>query len=105
MLQSTLEATDGTATLELAGDLSFETACEVRDALSALVGADSDAFVLDLSRVESFDLLGVQLLFSALHSARSAGKNLSVAMGPLEPRMEKMFTFAGLPRDVFFQGG
>lgn len=105
MLESTLEVTARPASLELAGDLTFETAVEIRRVLAELVDADSDVLVLDISRVASFDLPGVQLIFSALHSARAADKSLSVAMGPLEPRMEKMFAFAGLPRDEIFQGG
>ena len=91
--------------LTISGELSFETAGEIRGALASLVASPAPRVTVDLDGVERFDLSGVQLLYSARVSAARAGKVLVVAPGALAVRLERMLHFAGLPRsDLGLQG-
>lgn len=103
MLQSNLETGRGSARLVLRGDLSFETVHEARDALQSLVSCEGTDLTIDVCAIETFDLAGVQLLLSARRSADDAEKTLDVELGALAPRMRKLFAFAGLPTDGFFE--
>ena len=104
MFESTVETTPTSARLIVSGELSFETALEARDALVDLVSNDAPVLEVDVGEVQTFDLAGVQLLYSAVHSAKSAEKVLSVSLGALAPRIEKLCAFAGLPRDELSSG-
>jgi anti-anti-sigma factor len=102
MLRSTLEEEDGSAILTLEGELSFETVHEARDALQSLVRTTAPSLTLDIGGIDRFDLAGVQLIFSLRHTLTD--RALTVELGSLAPRMDKLFAFAGLPRDGLFQG-
>lgn len=104
MLRSTVEEEDGSAILTLVGELSFETVHEAREALQSLVRTTAPSLRLDIGGIERFDLAGVQLIFSLMHSVHPADRSLTVELGSLAPRMDKLFSFAGLPRDGLFQG-
>jgi anti-anti-sigma factor len=83
-------------TLSVTGELSFQTAADIRVALLEALDEASAALRIDLSAVDSFDLAGVQLLYAAHRSAENRGLEIMVSYGENRERFEKLYGFAGL---------
>ena len=97
MLQSTREtAVDGTVTLRFHGEMTIETAGEVRE---ALLGAlqDQQTVRLNCEEVTGIDFFGLQLLCSA-HRTSVARKTLLVWDGARVPIIEEVVRNNGFSR-------
>lgn len=85
--------------LALTGPLTLETVTEIsRDLSSKLETAreSSQPLLVELQDVTQFDLSGLQLLYSFIITAESAGVSLSFSWGDIGERLNKMCRFAGL---------
>jgi anti-anti-sigma factor len=104
MPHSSLEVKADVAELRLSGDLSFQSIHRAKEALIELVSARAQNLVVSVASIESFDLCGIQLLYSAHRTAAEARKSLRVEAGALAPRLRKFFAFSGLPGDELLAG-
>jgi anti-anti-sigma factor len=91
-----VDARRNPVTVEIAGELTFAHVSEVRDELERAAGSGKDMDVA-LEEVTSFDLAGMQLLFSLKRSAQVAGVSVTFHGGENDERFRKMLSFAGLP--------
>ncbi len=80
--------------LSVSGELSFQYCPQLHAALSGALYEFRTIEVL-LDGVSSFDLCGVQLLFSAERTASLLKKKLNILPGRHEEYLKKMLTFSG----------
>jgi anti-sigma B factor antagonist len=73
---------DGTAVLELSGELVFETARKVEKQLRTIEERRPETLAIDLSGLSMIDSTGLALVVSADSRARGEGRRLVVVEGP-----------------------
>ena len=81
-LRYTSTQRDGTAVLELSGELVFETARKVERELRNIEERKPNALAIDLRGLSMIDSTGLALVVSADSRARSEGRRLMVVEGP-----------------------
>lgn len=87
-------AQDGTVTFQMTGRLSIWDLPEAVSALREVI-AKGGAVALDLSEIEEVDLAGLQLLWSAWHTAQASGTSLHVgASSPALAALAESYGFA-----------
>ncbi|NBC29271.1 MAG: STAS domain-containing protein [Spirochaetes bacterium] len=91
-----VDARRNPVTVAISGELTFSHVSECREELERAAGAGKDVDVA-LEEVTSFDLAGIQLLFSLKRSAEAAGVSVAFHGGANEERFGNMLAFAGLP--------
>jgi anti-sigma B factor antagonist len=85
---------DGWAVVALTGELELATAPRLRQEVVSLVGEGHTRVVLDLSRVDFVDSVGLGIVVSALKRVRARGGELVVA-GAV-PRVKALFELTRL---------
>jgi anti-anti-sigma factor len=96
MAQVHVDARRNPVTVAISGELTFAHVSEFRNELERAAGSGKDIDVA-LEEVTSFDLAGMQLLFSLKRSAEVAGVSVTFHGGANDDRFRKMLSFAGLP--------
>lgn len=87
--------TDGTwVVLEVAGELDFQTAPQVRTAVQALSLSPDRGLVLDLGGLTFCDSSGITAMVVARAFAREAGA--AIALAALPDRVARTFAIVGL---------
>jgi anti-sigma B factor antagonist len=81
-LRYTITDRDGTAVLELSGELVFETARKVEKQLRTIEERRPETLAIDLSALSMIDSTGLALVVSADSRARGEGRRLVVVEGP-----------------------
>lgn len=94
----TVDQNDKSGLLCMDGDLTIVRAGEIRQMLIKALESVSDLTV-DHSKAEQADLSYLQMLISAVRSARSLGKNLSIKISPV-PGSSGNDVLAGLINDL-----
>ena len=93
-VQSTLEVTEGTATVRFAGELDVDRVAEMRTWLDqAFDAADTARVEVDLGETEFVDSTALGVLVGARRRADEAG--LDFAVTNLTPRVERLFAITG----------
>jgi anti-sigma B factor antagonist len=90
----TADGDDGWAVVALTGELELATAPRLRQEVVSLVGEGHTRVVLDLSRVDFVDSVGLGIIVSALKRIRGRGGELVVA-GAV-PRVRALFELTRL---------
>ncbi len=85
---------DGWQIVEVTGELELATAPRLRQQVVSLVGADCLRVVLDLTRVDFIDSVGLGVVVGALKRTRTRGGDLRV-VAP-EQRVRSLFTLTRL---------
>ncbi len=81
-------------------DLTFSKVAELRPELERALNesaAGGRELTVSLHHIRSFDLSGVQLLFSLKSGAESRGVTILFDAGSNADRLSKMLSFTGLP--------
>ena len=83
-------------TVAATGELDVNTAPELRERLSALIGAGANLIVIDLSGVTFIDSTALSVMVSALKRLRQADGDLELASPT--PSVRRVFEITGLTR-------
>jgi len=86
----------GETVVAVTGELDVTTAPELRERLTALIGAGSTTILLDLARVTFVDSTALSVLVAALKRLRQADGDLQLS-SPL-PSVRRVFEITGLTR-------
>ncbi|MYT69301.1 MULTISPECIES: STAS domain-containing protein [unclassified Streptomyces] len=78
----------------LTGDLDYESAPRLLDALTGFVVPDGETLTLDLSDVRFFDSGGINALLRARRALQE--RNSDLAVSKLSPVVERIFRITGL---------
>ncbi|MER5946226.1 STAS domain-containing protein [Streptomyces sp. NPDC001904] len=98
---ATVPGPDGPV-VALTGDLDYESAPRLLDALTRVTMTDGDTLTLDLSDVRFFDSGGINALLRARNALQERGSDLAVCR--LSPVVERIFRITGLDT-VLIPGG
>ncbi|MFF8293174.1 STAS domain-containing protein [Streptomyces sp. NPDC016309] len=93
-LTVTARDTDAGPVLEVAGELDYDTAPRLREAVESLSLEPGRRLVLDLGRMDFCDSSGITALIVAHHHANAAGARLSLVAVPA--RTLRTLRIAGL---------
>jgi len=86
----------GETVVAVTGELDVTTAPELRERLTALIGAGSTTILLDLAGVTFVDSTALSVLVAALKRLRQADGDLQLS-SPL-PSVRRVFEITGLTR-------
>jgi len=95
-LELTVSEHEGETVVRAAGELDVNTAPELREQLTRLIGEDSRRIVVDLSEVSFVDSTALSVLVSALKRLRQADGDLELAAP--NPSVRRVFEITGLTR-------
>jgi anti-anti-sigma regulatory factor len=85
-------------TIDLGASLTVERAAPLRDEIAEAL-AGGEAVRIGFAAVEELDLSCLQVLYSALHSAKAAGRELHF-YGPLSPHVASRLKACGILADA-----
>ena len=95
-LELTVSEHEGETVVRAAGELDVNTAPELREQLTRLIGEDPRRIVVDLSEVSFVDSTALSVLVSALKRLRQADGDLELAAP--NPSVRRVFEITGLTR-------
>ena len=95
-LELSVSAEGGETVVAASGELDVTTAPELRERLTALIGAGSTTILLDLAGVTFVDSTALSVLVAALKRLRQADGDLQLS-SPL-PSVRRVFEITGLTR-------
>ncbi len=86
----------GVPVIEVRGEINFDTAPELRDALARTISAGNYDLVVDLNQIDFLDSTGLGVLIGALRSVRAHHGSLRVVCE--QTRFLKIFEITGLAK-------
>jgi anti-sigma B factor antagonist len=93
-LDLTASTTGARTVLEVRGEVDLQSAAQLADRLSQIIGSGQQSVVLDLSGLSFIDSTGLGALVAARNQARQAGVALRLAC--CSERTLKLFRITGL---------
>lgn len=85
---------DGTAILEVAGELDLYTSPKLKNALDGVLAKGHTRLLINLLETTYLDSTALAILNSALQEIRQAGGNLGLVFN--QPQIGRLFTITGL---------
>lgn len=94
-----VEHRDDTAIVSIQGEVDISNADEVSKAISSALGRDAKRHVIDLSKTQYLDSVGVRLLFALAEQLGARRQQLHVVV-PEDATIRRVLLLADLPKIV-----